>query len=123
MDQPRITGARPADNRSGGPPSPQLGGGWMRTWRWISVGAILALVLAACGQQGASPSAGGGGGAGGRGGGGGGRGGGRRGGGGGGGRGAVGGGGAGGGGALLLRGRAPRGAPRPGANRRGGVVP
>jgi len=31
----------------------------MRTWRWISVAAILALVLAACGQQGASPSAGG----------------------------------------------------------------
>ena len=31
----------------------------MRTWRWISVAAILALVLAACGQQGTSPSAGG----------------------------------------------------------------
>jgi len=29
----------------------------MRTWRWVSLFAILALVLAACGQQGASPSA------------------------------------------------------------------
>jgi peptide/nickel transport system substrate-binding protein len=28
----------------------------MRTWRWVSVLAILALVLAACGQQGASPT-------------------------------------------------------------------
>jgi peptide/nickel transport system substrate-binding protein len=31
----------------------------MRTWRWISVAAVLALVLAACGQQGTSQSAGG----------------------------------------------------------------
>jgi peptide/nickel transport system substrate-binding protein len=29
---------------------------WMRTWRWVSLLAILALALAACGQQGASPS-------------------------------------------------------------------
>ena len=28
----------------------------MRTWRWFSVFAVLALVLAACGEQGASPS-------------------------------------------------------------------
>ena len=28
----------------------------MRTWRLFSVFAVLALVLAACGQQGASPS-------------------------------------------------------------------
>ena len=28
----------------------------MRSWRWISVLAVLALVLAACGQQGASPT-------------------------------------------------------------------
>ena len=29
----------------------------MRTWRWISVLAVLALVLAACGQQGTSEPA------------------------------------------------------------------
>ena len=29
----------------------------MRTWRWVSLFAILALVLAACGEQGASPTA------------------------------------------------------------------
>ena len=29
----------------------------MRTWRWVSILAVFALVLAACGQQGTSPSA------------------------------------------------------------------
>src|SRR5687767_11882962 len=37
--------------------STPCGGEWMRTWRWVSVLAVLMLVLAACQGQGASESA------------------------------------------------------------------